>query len=142
MTLRLVHIVGLVLIGSSIAWGVGAGVDPDTDYDGIWDPFDNCVLVPNGPLESTGSCSSMEDGDLDGYGNPCDGDVNNNGVVGLPDVGLMLNALGSSDATADLNCNGVVGLPDVGMALLALGQEPGPSGLYCAGVGPYPCVAE
>ena len=32
-----------------------ANMPPDTDFDGILDPCDNCIYTPNGPF--LGSCS-------------------------------------------------------------------------------------
>ncbi len=37
-----------------------------------------------------GTCNSQPDGDKDGFGNPCDTDVNNNGGTDLLDVSLVL----------------------------------------------------
>ena len=55
----------------------------DTDFDGVPDAFDNCVLVPNGPLAGEGP--PQYDVDQDGYGNACDCDFKNDGAVGLGD---------------------------------------------------------
>ena len=62
---------GLLALGLSIS--SFAGVDPDTDGDGVTDSNDNCINVQNGP--SGGACSAQEDGvtaqnpaDPDGYG--------------------------------------------------------------------------
>ena len=110
----------------------------DTDQDGVPDVFDNCMLVPNGPLSTTGSCSSQEDADLDGYGNACDADFNNDGQVLLGDVSLLAVGLGSTDANLDLDCDGKVLGTDVTIIDASLGQLPGPSGLACAGT--IPCA--
>lgn len=50
---------------------LAAGVD--TDGDGIDDNFDNCILVPNGPLspDPEGGADQQDD-DGDGIGNACD----------------------------------------------------------------------
>jgi hypothetical protein len=112
---------------------------PDSDNDGVPDAFDNCLAVPNGPRASTGGCNSQEDGDSDGYGNACDGDVNNDGFVGLDDALIVLAALNTANEALDLNCDGFVGLDDVsGGVLSRLNSAPGPSGIACAGMGP--CV--
>jgi len=47
------------------------GVDTDTDGDGVVDLLDNCRLVGNWQTDTDG----------DGYGNRCDGDLNNDGVT-------------------------------------------------------------
>ncbi len=78
------------------------------------------------------------DADLDGYGNLCDADLNNDGGVGVDDVGLVSAALGSADPVAEFGDDGAVGLDDMGVVLGALGELPGPSGLACAGTVPCP----
>jgi len=113
----------------------------DTDSDGVPDALDNCVTVPNpGPL----SC----DTDLDGYGNACDGDFNNDGSVDagsdfseifLPDFNLGRDASGTG---TDMDCNGRVEVePDFSTAFLSqfAAGAPGPSGFACAGA--VPCTA-
>ena len=57
----------------------------DADADGIPDQYDNCILVPNGTNDNIDpyECQiSQYDGDGDGYGNACDADIDNDGVVG------------------------------------------------------------
>ena len=48
----------------------------DTDGDGVGDYMDNCMDTPN---------EYQEDTDNDGYGNICDGDLDNDGGVGFLD---------------------------------------------------------
>ena len=132
----------LLAIGLSAA--TFAGSITDGDSDGVPDGFDNCSALANGPLASTGSCNGQEDGDLDGYGNPCDADVNNNGAADLGDVSLLFAAAAatSTNPVMDLNCDGAAGLDDVstGFAAAAAVAVPGPSGLACAGT--IPCTAQ
>ena len=104
----------------------------DADGDYVGDGSDNCVGVFN---------PHQIDADADGYGNACDGDLNNDGAVGMDDVGLMFAALQSADPVADLNSDDGVGMDDVGDLLIMLGDEPGPSGLECAGPGAVSCTA-
>ena len=119
--------------------GIGGG---STDGDGVMDPDDNCLTIPNGPLLSTGACDDQEDGDLDGYGNPCDTDYNNNGATDLTDVFdvFVRASVVSTDNNFDNNCNGAVDLVDVNKAFnhQTFVKVPGPSGRACAGTVPCP----
>jgi hypothetical protein len=121
--------------GSPVALsGVGVPIPPDTDHDGIADDLDNCLMVPN---------PTQVDSDQDGYGNICDGDLNNNGVVNTQDFGILRTHLGAVSTApgydiADLNANGAVNTQDFGIFRNLLGSAPGPSGLSCAGTAPCP----
>jgi len=132
----------LLAIGLSAA--TFAGSITDGDGDGVPDGFDNCSTVPNGPLAATNQCNGQEDGDLDGYGNACDADVNQNGAADLADVGDLFSAAAavSTNPVTDLNCNGATDLADVGIGFAAAAAvaTPGPSGLACAGT--VPCTAQ
>ena len=55
------------------AMAVSAGPMEDFDGDRVPHEFDNCARRANGPLQA----SNQVDTDLDGYGNPCDADYNN-----------------------------------------------------------------
>jgi hypothetical protein len=78
-----------------------------------------------------------------GYGQPCDSDLNEDGGTGLDDMGVLLNSLGApAGDIADLNCDGGVGLDDMGGLLNALGTTPGPSGLACAAPTASGCTAQ
>ncbi len=99
---------------------------PDTDADGILDGLDNCSLVAN-PTQC--------DADGDGYGNHCDGDMNNNGATNAQDTVLFRQQLGQPSAPpgynkADLNCNGTVNAQDTTLFRQLLGSPPGSSGLH------------
>ncbi len=119
----------------------GVGRSPwDTDGDGVSDYSDNCVEVPNGPYG--GACASQEDGDMDGFGNACDTDVNNDGATSYADVSLVRAAVDetSTDPVYDFNCDGGTGVDDL---IRVQGESqsqtvPGPSGLSCAGTIPCP----
>ncbi len=129
--------------GEVVDPGGPGGGPPDTDGDGVPDVYDNCTTYPNGPIQSSTpwlyGCSGdiQSDFDSDGYGQPCDADLNNDGVVGLDDVFLLLTGLGAP-GIGDLNCDGAVGLDDMGRALDLWNTPVGPSGLACAGSG-IPC---
>ena len=97
----------------------------DTDGDTVPDPIDNCTLVPN---------PSQCDSDGDGFGNHCDGDLNNNTFTNSQDYLLFRAQLSqSSDPPtynqADINCNGVVNAQDYLLFRDLLGKPSGPSGL-------------
>jgi hypothetical protein len=136
---------GLLAFGLSLSGFAGGLLD--TDSDGVSDPSDNCVDVPNGPSGSTDSCDSQEDGDADlgdpdGYGNPCDTDINGDGSTGGDDLSATLAAVkaGSTDGKFDFNCDGSAGGDDLSRSLAdtKAGATPGPSGKACAGSPPCP----
>ena len=108
-----------------IALGTTPGTD--SDADGIMDIDDNCALVPNGPLILDKGGNSQLDTDGDGFGNFCDGDFNNNGIVDPLDFSALKAALGTFDPYPDLNCNGIVDPLDFSKLKSRLGQPPGPS---------------
>jgi len=109
----------------------------DTDSDGTFDVLDICSADPTVPVPNGG------DADNDGYGDGCDADFNNDGVVNSVDSGIFLVDLNSGIPTpglgTDTNGDGVVNAIDTGMVIpgLSLGV-PGPSGLSCAGTVPCP----
>lgn len=93
----------------------------DADGDGIPDTADNCRLVANPDQRDT-------NGDL--YGNLCDADFNNNGLVDSQDGALLKANFGATTAPdLDLNGNGIVDSQDGTILKSAFGQPPGPSGL-------------
>ena len=92
----------------------------DTDGDGILDHEDNCTLVVNADQRDTNG---------DGYGNVCDPDLDDNGLVNRADIRRLKAALFTADADADLNGDGIVSLVDVGTAKQFLFEAPGPRGM-------------
>src|SRR5262245_36318092 len=70
----------------------------DSDGDGIDDAEDNCKATANGPLPPGPNQDRVlqRDTDLDGFGNVCDADFNNDGVKGVPDYLIWLAAWGTS----------------------------------------------
>ncbi|MBI5787672.1 MAG: right-handed parallel beta-helix repeat-containing protein [Candidatus Schekmanbacteria bacterium] len=98
----------------------------DMDGDGIFDMCDNCINVKNPDQCDTNS---------DGYGNACDGDLNNDGRANSVDLGLFKKSLllPKTDPVyrdADFNCDGKVNAIDLGLFKKLLQNKlPGPSGL-------------
>ena len=93
---------------------------PDSDGDLITDDVDNCKFVSN---------ADQRDTDGDGYGNVCDGDFNNDGIVNFADLAILKSWFNSADPDADLNGDGVVNNIDLSIMKQMFGQAPGPSGL-------------
>ena len=92
---------------------------PDTDGDGVLDDSDNCTLVANADQRDTNG---------DGYGNACDPDLNNDGIVNVIDLGLLRAAFFDTgpDLDADFNGDGVVNVIDLGLLRALFFQPPGP----------------
>ena len=110
-------------------------VRADVDDDDVPDLIDNCTGAVN-PFQI--------DTDSDGYGNACDADFDNNGIVGLSDFGFIQNSWGLSvgdsgyDPLVDCNGDDVIGMSDFACLAATFTQPPGPSGHSCAGSIPCP----
>jgi hypothetical protein len=113
----------------------GAAAAADGDGDGVADGEDNCLDAVN---------PDQRDGNLDGYGDACDADVDDDGLVGVTDFLAVSAALGATrgdpryEPRLDVNGDAVIGLPDFLAVSRAFGAAPGPSGLLCAGTTPCP----
>ena len=94
--------------------------DKDSERDGIVDSGDNCTLVSN---------PDQRDTNADGYGNACDPDLNNDGVVNFGDLAIMKAVFFSKNANADLNGDGVVNFGDLAIMKAMFFKAPGPSGV-------------
>lgn len=92
----------------------------DSDGDGVPDDADNCTEVANADQRDT-------NGDL--FGNACDADLDNDGVVNVTDLGILRSVFFSADADADFNGDGVVSVIDLGIMRVSFFGSPGPSGL-------------
>ena len=99
----------------------------DGDGDEVGDRCDNCTLVGN---------AGQEDADGDGFGNICDADLNNDGMVGLPDYSLFVECadppgLGATPdcRNSDFNNDNRVSSLDFQILEELWLLPPGPSGL-------------
>jgi len=116
----------------------------DGEADGRGDACDNCQTAKNGPTAPDAGGFIQRDTNLDGYGNMCDADYNNDGKVNDDDVAIFdalfppLSSTPLYDPDVDANGNGVIDRPDYRVLKTSYGNPPGPSGLACAGTGD-PC---
>ena len=98
----------------------------DTDMDGIEDSQDNCVEVAN---------TGQHDTDDDGYGNMCDGVLNNDNQTNTLDLNLYKLAHRSSlgeneyNPDADFNSDNTINTLDLNIYKKLHRKAPGPSGI-------------
>ncbi len=101
----------------------------DADADGANDREDNCIHGANGPIIRDAGGASQRDSDGDGYGNICDGDLNNTSVVTSADFLMLRNALNTAGSNADLDGSGMVTSADYTLLRDGMNLAPGPSGV-------------
>jgi len=89
----------------------------DSDGDGTADIIDNCSTLSNPSQRNT---------DGDEYGNRCDPDLNNDGLVTVTDFLILRGRLNSNDPDADFNGDGFVTVTDFLILRGFLNQSPGP----------------
>lgn len=99
----------------AIAWRREA----DTDQDGIANNRDNCILIAN---------ASQRDTDGDGFGNRCDADLDNNGLVSFGDLNLFRARFDTTDPDADFDGSGLVSFGDLNIFRSLFDKTPGPAG--------------
>ena len=92
----------------------------DEDNDGADDSADNCLGLAN---------PGQQDTNGDGYGNLCDPDLNNDGIVNATDFNLLRAAFFTSGPglDADFNQDGFVNFGDLAILRKYYGGAPGPS---------------
>lgn len=95
-----------------------ATTEVDTDGDGVPDSRDNCSSVKN---------PDQRDTDTDGYGDVCDADINNDGIVNSIDLSIVRGAFGTRTRTGDQNGDGVVNALDLSAVRRLFSSRPGPS---------------
>ena len=98
----------------------GFHAPPDFDGDSLRNFLDNCIFEAN---------SDQRDTNGDGFGNICDPDLNNDGVVNPVDLGIIKSVFFTSDPDADLNGDGAVNPIDLGIVKAFFFSAPGPSGI-------------
>lgn len=99
--------------------------ETDEDGDAVPDSRDNCTKVSN---------RNQLDSDGDGFGNACDGDLNNDNVVNALDLALFRNKFGTrGEGAADLNGDGVVNAIDLALFRRLFAGTPGPSAWHVGG---------
>ncbi len=115
----IVDVQGAALIDDWIESGLGFGVG-DVDGDVRADDLDNCTNIAN---------ANQLDVDNDGYGNMCDPDLNNDGIVNFLDLAAFSTVFLTDDALADFNGDGIVNFVDLPVLAGLFFMPPGPSGL-------------
>jgi len=115
----------MAMTNGPVALGAGGlmaflQVDVDTDADGVADFADNCRIISNGPLTPGIKPNQIQrDSNSDGYGNICDGDLNNDLFVNFADLAILKTLFfkpvasfpGASEG--DLNGDGFVNFADL-----------------------------
>lgn len=140
MKYNLIALACALLLAAGLSFTVAAGPQQDQDSDTVLDQVDNCVLVSN---------TTQGDSDLDGFGNICDADFDQNNAAGVSDFTLLKSAFGGVAPTynenVDMDCNNAVGVSDFTLLKSLFGTSYGAgqtvSGLSCAGTSPCPATA-
>ena len=112
------------LINAWWAYNLVRTQNADTDGDTVPDYRDNCTQVAN---------ANQRDTDGDGFGNMCDGDLNNDIKVNVVDLNLFKAAYNTVtgnpayNPNADFNGDGRINTLDLSIFKLLYSKPPGPS---------------
>jgi hypothetical protein len=121
LVMNRLHLIIFTFIFSTLT-GTASVAAPDLELDGIPNNSDNCIFLVN---------AAQGDADLDGIGNICDGDLNQDRFVGGPDFSLFSACFGQpalgSCAAADMDGNSTVDGADFPLFLAGFNAKPGPA---------------
>lgn len=123
MKLKFFAIASAMLLALGTASIAGAGAVADGDGDLVPDQFDNCSDEPNGPGESP---ANQVDVDNDGFGNICDCDFDQSGLVLGNDIVEALQNFNMNSPLHDLDSSGLVLGNDIVNCLNQFNSAPGP----------------
>ena len=112
-----VHTTDGVSASTPVPLAVTLPAPVDTDGDGVGDYVDNCLIVAN---------TDQRDTNGDSFGNACDPDLNNDGIVNFPDFSIFRAAWLTNNPDADFNGDGIVNFPDFSILVGFWLQSPGP----------------
>jgi hypothetical protein len=106
-----------LLAALSFATAAIAQEAADADQDGVADARDNCRELANADQRDTNG---------DGFGNACDPDLDDNGIVNRRDFLLLQSLVGPHGGVADLDGDGRVREGDFAVFQAFYGKPPGP----------------
>ncbi len=116
----------LITVFALMIWGAaptlaGDCVSLDSDGDTVNDCADNCIAVAN---------PGQDDSDGDSCGNVCDGDFDQDSIIGYPDMGALSANIGTTNSNFDLTepVGDTVTVDDANAFSGLFGTTPGPSG--------------
>lgn len=116
----------VAILALLVAFEAHAQATGDGDADGIPDALDNCVELAN---------ADQIDDDLDGFGNRCDADLNQSGLVNIGDFGLFRTCLLHAqnhepfDLACDFDGSRTITALDARIFRSLYERKPGPSAL-------------
>jgi len=100
-----------------VAAPVAALPGDDGDGDGVLDGLDNCLEAHN---------PAQQDSDGDGYGNACDFDYDQDGIVNFADLARLRRSFFGTSPLQDHDGNGVVNFGDLALFARGFLRPPGP----------------